>query len=529
MPATKKTGPKSGTNVKWSPEAEVFLLEWLDKNKGSEGALLQNADTALDGLTADEDFQKCLPGIKALSADERRVKVTARLQWFWRNYRLSPKYDEAPYTVTTIYTKGVEVLDWEKLGSRYVDLYTSEQLQARKALPPTSTSAGQTTRKRSAPDDLDQDDNAENRPSPKRLRSWTINARNEVPNTLDTSAEEPESREQRRARQNEMLSDLDFGKLPKFRLLLMDEHSHPLLKTDVDFEMKGIYNQMRRAVEEYVRSYDLHESSPVILEPMLAYPPRLNSLLSETLGGVAEDVDSRRMLFQKVQQEVAIGYGYFIRSLLAAAITIWCFRTNINEKEIYRSYGAGVIQAAFEKVLDPSVEMRLRETLLEVHVERNLKPRIRTQAEMMAFRFQAFVDLLLPKVEEAAPNPETSEVVSCPWTDPDHPDTTNFPDEYFHEGEARVNFRIDLVSIFERSLKWRAERNKSMHEKYMFNFPALGKPYITKQMWEERDSEGNKRHGGVILCLLPVTFRSVRQDILGKWEPWQKVGDGIVL
>jgi len=348
MPASRKPGPKASASVKWSPEAEVFLLEWLDKNKGSEGALLQDANTALKELTADEDFQKQLPGIKALSDDERIVKVTARLRWFWGNYRLSPRYDETPYTKTTIYTKGVEVLDWERLGSRYVDLYTPEQLQARKNLAPTSVSTDQTIRKRHSPDNPEQDDDTESFRSPKRLRSRTVNPRNEEPNTPEASSEHPVPRDERRARQNAMLSRLDIGNLPKFRRLLMDERSNPT-RADVNLEMTGIYNQMQRVVDEYVLTYDLPQYTPVILEPMLGYPARLNSLLSEMLGGVADTVDSRRMLFQKVQQEKAVGYASFLRSLLAAAVTNWCFRATISERDIYRSYGAGLIQAAFEK------------------------------------------------------------------------------------------------------------------------------------------------------------------------------------
>ncbi|KAI1612845.1 hypothetical protein EDD36DRAFT_419004 [Exophiala viscosa] len=319
-------------SVKWIPEAKVFLLEWLEANKGPEGTLVQDEASALNALIADEHFLKLVPGIETLADDQKREKVTARLKWFWTQYRLS-KYENAPYTATTIYGKGVEVLDWEEPGTRYVDLYTPDQLRARRRLAYSNEATSHATSKRKASYTVG---GADDRQSPKRLRSRTNDAPTQPNDLTRTSPPEseqvgnressqgqredhasaprqPTDRLERRTRQNDMLSDVEFANLPKFKRLLGKADGGP---SDfvrhgpddvVEVEMLRIYDRIEGTVQKYMYSTKLDADQPILLEPKYAYPGQLNHLIGVVMGDSAGTVDARRMLFTSLQQEKAVG------------------------------------------------------------------------------------------------------------------------------------------------------------------------------------------------------------------------------
>jgi hypothetical protein len=346
-----------------------------------------------------------------------------------------------------------------------------------------------------------------------------------------------------------MLSDLELAKLPKFKRLLGDSWDERAQLSEVwklQAQMMKFYTQIERSVDDYIDSCELDEFQPIVLRPESAYPRDLNALMSLILGGNTGTAEGRRALFQSIRDQKCISYSYFIRSLLIAAVTTWCFRPAVEEARIYRSYGGGAIKQVLEScefihtlcpimnvltllAVDPVVEMRLRQKFLESYVKLEIEPQIPHKAKDMARIFQGFVDLILPRNDPIVFPHQVENVKSCPRTDPNRPSTAADPPALFEESGHRINFRQDLYAVFETALQWRAEKDKMMHERYSFSFPCFGDEYHADGMVEEVDSEGNKRARPVILCLLPLLYRAVAKNLLDDIGLPHKAANGIVL
>ncbi|KIW70785.1 hypothetical protein PV04_03026 [Phialophora macrospora] len=545
-------------NPTWTLEAEVLLLNWLDDNKGTDGALRQNDEAAWNEFVAGDEFVRQHMGIQDFSTEEeKRQHIQLRLRYLWSNFR-STFYAETPFTKTIIYTQGSAALDWGRLENRYRSLYTPEEYQTRKALAELATSTpGGTGGKRKIREEEDLGDGTvdgsgdssrqkrlrqqiretpgqtiSSSSSPTEINSGPGTSRSQPQHLLSAAMLPPLSRIERRTRQDAMLSDLELSKLPKFKRLLGDSWDERAQLTDVlklQTQMMKIYTQIERSVNEYMGSCAVDNFQPIVLRPESAYPRDLNKLLSLILGGHTGQVEERRALFQSLRDEKVISYTYFIRSLLIAAVMDWCLRPAVEEARIYRSYGGGVIQQVFESSLDPVVEMRLRQKLVESYVKMEIEPQIPSKAKDMASIFQGFVDLILPRHDPCVFPHQVTDVKSCPRTDPDRPNTAADLPALFEESGHRINFRQDLYTVFETTLQWRAEKDKMMHERYSFSFPSFGDEYVKDGMIQEMDSEGNKRAKPVILCLLPLLYRSIAANLLDDIGFPHKVVNGIVL
>ncbi|OCT50476.1 hypothetical protein CLCR_06970 [Cladophialophora carrionii] len=547
------------TNAAWTLEAEVLLLNWLDANKGADGALRRDEEITLNEFIAGDEFVRQHARIQDYpTEEEKRQHVQLRLRYLWNNFR-SPLYAETPFAKTIIYTKGSAALDWNRLETRYRDFYTTEEYQARKASAGlATTTVGRPSNKRKSREGQDPEngtfESSAEDSTPKRLRpeggqqpgqtilpsmspvennSGTESIQNHQPPQLPASIPPPLSGLERRARQDAMLSDLELAKLPKFKRLvgngISDQINRPTDVMKLETQWMKMYTQVEQTVEAYVRSWGLDSLHPVVLAPESAYPRKLNHLVSLMLSGSMVRVEFRRETFQSLRDNTAITYSFFIRSLLIAATTEWCLRPHVEEARIYKSYGGGVIQQVLGSCVEPVVEARLRQQFLETYIEREIKPHIPSKAKDMATTFQGFVDLIMPRQNTPYPLYPVCDVKSCPRTDPIRPDMPAREFTLLEEPVDRINFREDLRNVFETALQWRAERDQTMFERYDISFPSLGDEYVASQMVEEEDSEGNKRARPVILCLLPVLFRSFSRRILGENERPKKVVSGIVL
>ncbi|KAJ9603310.1 hypothetical protein H2200_012088 [Cladophialophora chaetospira] len=533
----------------WSIEAEVLLLNWLDKNKGPDGSLRQDEDAAIGSLVADDSFIRQHEGISEIATEEgKRQNIQLKLKNLWNKYKRQ-KYEVTPFSKTIMYNKGSEVLDWNTLETRYRDLYTPEEYQARKNVAGLDTSnVGSKGDKRKSrngdvPDGLGDS-------SPKRPRTQDGTLPNEPTAAsqdppLDPTGGHPQSqppapvpqplsRVERRTRQDMLLSDLDLLQLPKFKKLVGHGGVQFTALTDLSelqSRMAKIYRKIQTTVEEYVRSCNLHKIEYIVLEPESAYPAKLRELLTLILAGSAERVEGRREIFHSLRNEKRISYEFFIRSLLIAAVVKWCLGSNLEENNIYKSYGGGVIREVFMNELDPVVEGRLRQKFMNAYVEREVVPHIQPRARDMASRFQGFLDLVVPRNEVGAYLSEVEGVCACPRTDPaTRSSTTHLPCS-FTESPNRINFREGLRDVFELALEASAANDKKMYERYRYSFPAFGHEYSSEDMIPEEDEDGNESlpKRPVILCLLPITYRSVQDRFLGDWSEMEKVANGVVL
>ena len=364
---------KAKTNPKWSVEAEVHLLRWLDDNKGTEGDLSKDEETAFNTLIADDEFLSHHPGIKTLPTDEeKKQNIHNRLKYFWTKFKL-PKYEKAPYSKTIIYDRGSAVFDWKELEIRYPSLFSDEEFRRLKESAGLNSSATQETgTKRKSLDDQQPADDITAGPPHKRTRSQSkippnqgpsgssgqqtqvnpaTSHQTQQPNSSRPSRQRPTDRAQRRLNQQALMSDTDFANLPKIKRLLGNPDNETTRisdQGDIGIALMRIYDDIRRAVEEYLHACKVDADKPVILEPMSTYPAQLHELLARMLGNLDDTVDDRCKLFQHTQTDSRVGYELFLRSLLAVAVTYWCFRDEVVEDNVYRAFGGGLIKHVFE-------------------------------------------------------------------------------------------------------------------------------------------------------------------------------------
>lgn len=118
--------------------------------------------------------------------------------------------------------------------------------------------------------------------------------------------------------------------------------------------------------------------------------------------------------------------------------------------------------------IDPVLEMILRKKFFAAHIDENVMPKIKAQAEDMAFYLHTFVDLLLPRSPTIARPPKENDDVEFETkteADPIHPDAFQLPD-------VSINFHQSLISIFDTALRWRASKDKIVREDSNFHFPS---------------------------------------------------------
>lgn len=162
------------------------------------------------------------------------------------------------------------------------------------------------------------------------------------------------------------------------------------------------------------------------------------------------------------------------------------------------------------------------------YVEKEIKPLNGSKAREMASKFQTFVDLLLPRLNPRLRVWEKKDVTGIPGMNPDQLiEAASLPD-VFEEPGARINFRKDLISIFEDALGWRTETRKNIHEEFFFLMPVVGQA-VTTETVHEVDDEGNPQPVVVALCVWPITYRKVREKVTDMFSPFKKVANGVII
>ena len=167
---------------------------------------------------------------------------------------------------------------------------------------------------------------------------------------------------------------------------------------------------------------------------------------------------------------------------------------------------------------------------METYVDREVKPHIQHKASDMAHQLQTFIDILMPTIPTRALAVVIKDVVPCEDAISSLPNHATTQADPFKEPMPRINFRQDMKNIFESALKWRAEKHAKIYENYFFRFPSLGSKYVRSNMAEEEvDDDGNPRDRKVILCLWPITYRTVLERLMGSFTPPEKIVNGVVV
>ncbi|KIW18912.1 hypothetical protein PV08_03201 [Exophiala spinifera] len=541
--------------VNWPLPAEKFVLDWIEDNKGPGGKLLQDGESAIQELAENDDFLQLVPMLQRCTPPERLLKITEKLKRMYDEFRL-PQYQEP---LTTIYKYGVKIFNWDTLGKRYATLYTPEEIETRiqlttsgTASPPTETSSTpQPGSKRKSPD-AETDDRTSKHFRPCNTGTddgdghAVIDKTREIPPQSEpVLRREISSDQQRPARTLPALPALQpfdlrnfstirpkskTANLPKATELLERGYERLSSHGAIDGQLREIYDKITEAVKDLVEGSEIGKDQPICFEPESAYPDKLARLMMAVLGYPGDSVRARHVLYQRLQQHKIIGWHVFIRSLLAAAVTRWCLDAGqtksdaMGEQSIYQSYGNGVVQKVLENFLDPELELVIREKLLVAYIDQNIIPKIQSRAEDMAFRFQTFVELLLPRLATRAQlSRGTEDIIEFPEPESDHPAA-------FKQSPVQANFDQALISIFKDALHWRAGKDKITRERYTFVFPSMGASYVSEDMFSQKDKDGNRLTAPIVVCLWPIAYRSTRSARDPRnFEDRLRVSKGVVL
>ena len=392
----------SKTILKWPNTAIKRMLKWVDDNKSQK-----EKDVAIEELTA-----HLRPGFLNdynLNDNDQQSRVEGKLMRLWKKYRL-PVHKDLQYTA--LLEQGVELLDQAELGADFGDLFASEgpvdQTAAANTSPSTVSQAG-TKRKF---DDAETPGEAleDGHQSPKRAKS-TEGTRSEKPAVstadspdlalvkggakdtlaaLETQTGVFEPPQERTSIEKEVVPDTHAQtttidspplqadnnpkaatgniaaetnkeplsqqppkpqktkKVPQIPSELLQENKVRFtLDKEINFDMNKLLEKVGGAVDEYLESTELVNYQPVILDPLLAYPHELNEVLKMVLGS-ASIRDMRIQRFNALQQIKNVGYASFIRSLLAATITRWCFERSPHAKELFEVWEGKIVEAVHE-------------------------------------------------------------------------------------------------------------------------------------------------------------------------------------
>ena len=191
--------------------------------------------------------------------------------------------------------------------------------------------------------------------------------------------------------------------------------------------------------------------------------------------------------------------------------------------------------AEFEKA---TIVTNLKEELLGEYIDKRVMPDVPAQAARYTFDFQSFVDLLLPRMSTKIFNSDIHGVKSS--LQPDGPAAADGKemltpadapgqDRFFQEDPARIKFRSSLIDIFTQAMTWRAGKLKLLHEDYEFQFPCFGDAFETEQVRRTYGAAKDPDDRAVVLGLLPIVRRRIREKVLGQFGEEQVVGFGVVV
>jgi len=371
--------------LSWVAEAWRVLLEWVDANKGTNGKLHQLRQNKNDSSLIVDFLSHCNDAIPEDQNTFDNTVQTKKIEWklerVWEEYRLSKyKLKSAKDSIADFYNEGTAALDWELLGNRLEGVYTEAEIIKRKA-----KSHGRS--KRRAEDEGDNeslsDDNRDPRRSPKRRQTDagndghtgaasapTLNAERTTqaaPSAPATSSSRDQAPAATTAQTGEPQHDSplqngasEAGGLLIAATLTPSQHNDLPKLNDifqrVDILRRGVetfasqdticqvmlevQGDIRVAVHQYLDAVGVGKEQRILLEPEQFYPRGLVSLLETVLGGTSKPwVEA----FETAQDAKVIGYDNFLCSIIAAAVTDWCFRIAPSQGDTYMQLDAVVV------------------------------------------------------------------------------------------------------------------------------------------------------------------------------------------
>ena len=170
---------------------------------------------------------------------------------------------------------------------------------------------------------------------------------------LDSEAQEPAARPTLPAAitgtaHTNPLSDLDPSTLPDLRRLhgeYVDDQSD---NTETRSELVGLHQHIQAAVSIYLRECSIADKQPTILDPSIALPATLTSLLTLVLGGSTYALEDRVDRFGTFQKHQIIDYSSLFQSLLGCAVMKWCFKRLPDGEELLDELTSGAVRRVIE-------------------------------------------------------------------------------------------------------------------------------------------------------------------------------------
>ncbi|OAP61398.1 hypothetical protein AYL99_03601 [Fonsecaea erecta] len=524
-PTPEKT--KTDNHFQWTPATEQLLLGWLEKNKGPDGLLQQNLTLAIAELVAQlQTHSNFGPGGRSRMLGA----VTNKLRLLWSDYRLA-KYQYTPYDAPTFF----EEVDDNSNPSHQSGIKRKNEDDPGSSLDQGDCSsrklAKSTERDRSAIPTFPDDD------------ALQIKRVGELKRVMQTHAAAPSKQEASQALNNAdklgppiaaghsasaqgiLLGQADVegfckthrGKLSALLQNLVKVPDPNMFQTT----MEEINYLCRASVKAYLLSAGVASNEPVILD-LNMYPPRLERLLELLVPRRS------RQSFEARQSRTGTGLlTAFVQALITRAVTDWCFDPVPNVDDFFGISLHGIFQEVHQAQFGSLMTANLKAKLWATYIDKQLLPRIHDRAVQMASQAVLYVDLLLPFPPSYQPVRCATGVQWCQSIDQLPPADAAAESDPFQEPAGRALFRVQLITIFERALKWRMEQHKNLDMCLGFRFPAFGDAFSSGRMSSQPG--GSEIDGRVLLGMGPIVEQNVRQVILGNFLPSRVVATASVL
>ena len=171
----------------------------------------------------------------------------------------------------------------------------------------------------------------------------------------------------------------------------------------------------------------------------------------------------------------------------------------------------------------------MRNQLFCHHIQHRVEPTIEPRARVMADNFYQFLNHLNPNLELAEVGLCEPHVVAFPLLNPDECSPPRLKPDPFQISAKENRFHQDLQKAFKAALTWRVSTYKKCQLDFDFRWAGFSAPYQNPLHQVKSDHEGNSSYERVVICYMPLIFRRVQEKTLGKFGPWMKVVDAVVL
>lgn len=303
--------------------------------------------------------------------------------------------------------------------------------------------------------------------------------------------------------------------------------------------MKDTSQGVKNAVDTYLDGISLKRGTATNLDAGLYYSEQCLDLIHGVIGGrrfYGRDIKANAFdVFNRTEVPLYL----FLQSIVAYAVTSWCFQSHSDEETYYNELVGGDIKLAFEKAFEPTLCAEMRQRIWRQYLDRVVIPNVDSEAHRMAHKVEASIKEILPRtvadrnrfyVEKNVLKIGPSRPAQAAGEDQN---ATMPPRFKFIESPANVELRGRLSRIFRYALKWRVETSMGIDEAYHFYWADFGDLYDTEEheTADEDPFKGkDRRETRVLVCLAPVIERSIRKVVAeNDWHESVVVSKGKVV